>query len=348
MNNNPDEHLYYNALLYNQTNGVIPAKFAETRSVPILKNPSMYHLAVVRFSIPTFNIPFFLWKCVNNDKKTPDNQYYSYTMVFGLVQHTEYLIYDPWSNDQIPSIRDIGNLIVIMNTALNNLFLYMTANAPGFSALVTTPPYFKYDTGFANINLVAEIGYLCDDPLSSGIKLYTNFVTKKLADGIPAFTNIVINSLLYNDTLYIIKNNGNNLTTTNCPIGTYPNLPAYGMISEFSNTIYNIQALKSLVITSYTLRSKEEYIQTNDTINQDSSQLIITDFEPDKTQNPRGWMQYNAQIYRYIDLKSNDIMRSVDFNIYWTDSAGNIYDLFINPGDYVSIKILFTLKNSIH
>lgn len=347
MNLKPDDHLYYNALLYNQTTGIIPAKFSETRTVPILINPSLYHLAVIRFSIPTFNIPFFLWKTINNDKKTPDNQYYSYTMKFGLVEHTEYLVYVPWNADyQVPAIRDIQNLVQIMNTALNNLFIYMFNNAPGFPA--TTPPYFNYNADFQSIELMAEQNYFCDDPLTSGIKLYTNFVTKKLSDGIPTFTLQGTNSLDPKDILFVIKNNGNNLDTTNCPIGTYPNVPAFIMISEFNNSIFNIQSLKSLVITSYTLRTKEEYIQTNNTINTDSTQLIVTDFEPNRNENPRSLMQYNADIYRYIDLKSNDILRSIDLNVYWTDSYGNIYDLFINPGDYISIKLLFTLKNSIH
>jgi len=341
----PDDHVYYNCLYNNNTNELRPAIFSETRTSPFIMNPSLYHLAIIRFTIPTFSIPLFLWKTVNNDKITPDNNYYAFTFRYNAVQHTEFVQYINWSNNQPPGVYSILNLLVMLNTCLNNAFIFMTANAPGFSALVTTPPYFTYDNSNFTINLCAEVGYLCNSDSPTGIKIYTNYVTHLMFESVPHIRT----SSLFNQykILMVIDKTGNNNITSNCPIGSYPAIPAYEMRSEF-NTLQNLSSLKSILITSNTIRTKEEYITTVNSLNTDASALIVTDFEPNKDESARQWMQYDPQIYRYVDLKSNDLMRSVDLNIYWTDNNGNVYPLYIGPSMYFSVKLLFTLKNSIH
>lgn len=347
MLKNPDDHIYYNALFNNNTDVLQPARFTETRTVPFLLKPYMYHMALIRFTIPTFSIPLLIWPTIGNDRKTPNNSYYSFTMKYGLIEHREYLIYNPWTNSQNPSIYMVQNLIDIMNNALNNLFIYMQINAPGFPA--TTPPYIVYDQINYRLNLIAEQAYNCNSNITPGIKLYANYYCHNLFETVPHIKlSNNANTINGKDILYVIEKTGNNDINTNCPIGVYSSIPGYEMRSEFQS-LQNIWALKSIVITSFDLRIKEEYIQTPESINADSSSLIITDFEPLKNDpTSRSWMQYQAQIYRYVDMKSTDIMRSIDLNIYWTDKQGYIYDLMINPGDYFSIKLLFTLKDSIH
>lgn len=56
------DHQYYNVSMTNQSNvSTAIAKFTDNRSAPILDNASNYHLAIVRFSAPTTNIPYFLF-----------------------------------------------------------------------------------------------------------------------------------------------------------------------------------------------------------------------------------------------------------------------------------------------
>ena len=56
------DYVYYNFLLYNDTNTNKLADFNETREDSIIKNASDWDMAVVRFSIPSTTIPIFVWK----------------------------------------------------------------------------------------------------------------------------------------------------------------------------------------------------------------------------------------------------------------------------------------------
>lgn len=331
-----DDHIYYNCLFSNNTNNAQVARFSETRTSPFILNPSLYHVAIIRFTIPTYSIPLFIWKTVNNNQMTPDNNYYSFTMRYGLIQHTEYVQYIQTTQNPLPGAYSIHDLLTMLNITLNTLFNYMLNNAPGFPC--TTPPYFTYDNTNNTINLTAETNYI-------NVDLFTNVYTHQIFEYIPhaQLTNIVTGT----DIKITIAKTGNNDTVTNCPIGVYGSVPAYIMRSEF-NSLQSLQSLKSIIITSMNIKTKEEYIQNIRSINTDASLLIVSDFEPNKSEPSRGYMQYVADVYRYIDLKSNDIMRTVDLNILWSDNFGNLYNLFIAPGQYFSVKLLFTLKISVH
>jgi hypothetical protein len=344
---NPDDHLYYNALFSNDTDVQRNAFFTETRTSPILLNPSLYHLALIRFTIPTFAIPLFVWPTLANGT-TPNNNYWSFTFEYAGVIRRKFVTYLNWSNSVIPSVYSYQNFIDACNICLNECYLQMVADAPGFPALAHNPPYIIYDPATQILSLVAETSYLCNDPLSIGIKIYSNFLLNQFFDPVP---NIMIatNSVDGRDSLFVIEPTGNNNSTTNNPIGLYPANNAYSMSSQYE-ILNNWSSLKSLIVTSSNLRTKEEYVQTRTTINSDSTLQIITDFEPsrDYPGYSRAWQQYNADIYRYIDLQSTEPLRTIDLQIFWTDLQGKIYPLLINPQTYFTIKLLFTQKDSIH
>lgn len=58
----PEDHIYYNVNLINNTNNVgIPVEYSVSTSDPIIKRPNDYEMAVVRFSVPGSQIPIMVW-----------------------------------------------------------------------------------------------------------------------------------------------------------------------------------------------------------------------------------------------------------------------------------------------
>lgn len=342
-----DDHVYYNALFNNNTTRPAHAYFTETRTSPIIKKTALYHMAVIRFTIPTQGLPLFLWP--RNTNGTPNNNLWSFTFEYGATIYRSYLTYNAWqptTPDVIPSIFNYQNFLDICNTALYNGFIYMVANAVGYPGI--RPPYFILDSATHVISLIADTNYLCQSVSSPTIKIYAEVGLHNFFESIP---HILVNYSTVDgrDALFVIEPTGNNNVSTNNPIGVYAATAAYAMPTQYP-VLQNWSSLKSIVLTSSGLRTKEEYIQTPQSINTDASQQIITDFEPDRTTPGynRTWLQYQPNIYRYIDINSTDELRSVDISIYWTDLDGNIYPLLIPPGMYFSVKILFTLKGQLH
>ena len=60
--NDEVDYIYYNYLLYNDTDETIKAEFEETRDQPIINVAREWDVAVVRFSIPSVTIPLFRWQ----------------------------------------------------------------------------------------------------------------------------------------------------------------------------------------------------------------------------------------------------------------------------------------------
>jgi hypothetical protein len=60
LTGNHSDHFYYNAVINNpSTTNYAQASFADQRTMPILKNASDYFISIVRFRVPTDNIPLF-------------------------------------------------------------------------------------------------------------------------------------------------------------------------------------------------------------------------------------------------------------------------------------------------
>jgi len=333
-----DTHIYYNALFSNTTNTIKPAYFEEVRTSPIIKDPSQYHCSVIRFTIPTFNIPLFTFP--QNNDGTPNNNYYTFTIRFNNVDYIGHVSYISWAPNLGTNIYNYQNFIDMLNNTLYNLFLTIQNADVTFTA--PTPLYFT-------LNSEANIIYLNCDLFYINTTVYFNYPLFKFFEPMPHifYSTNNINGF---DASFIIKKTGDNSTPINPPIGIYVNPPnGIYMQSEWP-VLQDWQNLKSILITSNSIRTRGEYIQNFNTINSDSTLNILTDFEPSKT-NPgssKSWMQYFADIYRYIDINTNEPLRYIDLQVFYSDVFGIIKPLYINPGDYFSVKLMFSKKSQIH
>lgn len=331
-----DTHIYYNALFSNTSNVIKAAYFEEVRTSPIIKDPSQYHCAVIRFTIPTFNIPLFTFP--QNPDGTPNNQYFRFTIRFNNVNYIGYVIFSPWSSVTGTNIYNYQNFVDMLNTTLYNLYLTIAAADITFTAV--TPPYFT-------LNSEANIIYLNCDLFYINTIIYINYPLLKFFEPMPHvfYSTNNINGL---DASFIIEKSGDNMTPITPPIGTYVNPPdGLYMQSEWP-VLQDWQTLKSILITSNSIHTRGEFVQNNTTINADSTLNILTDFEPSKTSpgSSKSWLQYFADIYRYIDIRTNEPIRYIDLQIFYSDTFGVIRPLYINPGDYFSVKIMFSKKTN--
>jgi hypothetical protein len=244
----------------------------------------------------------------------------------------------------MPAVYVYQNFIDCMNIALYNGFIYMQANAAGFPGLV--PPYFIYDASTQVFSLVADTTFFCNSTTSTGIKLYSNYILHTFFESIPHI-EISFNSSQGTDELFVIENIGNNTVTTNYPswLGVYTAESGYRMDAQYP-ILQNWSSLKSIIFTSSELRTKTEYIQSISTLNQNANLNIITDYEPSRSElgYQRSWAQFFPKIYRYADMTSNVPLQSVSIQVYWSDILNNLYPIYIPPGLYFSIKILFKKK----
>lgn len=332
-------HIYYNALYYNSTSREAPSYFQECRTNILIENPNDWHMSVIRFNIPLIQLPVFTFKA--NPNGTPNNNYYSFTLQYNASFFRRYVQFVPSSPSGL-GVYSYSNFIRMLNQALYDVFNDMKTAFPGFPPI--TAPYFCLDEN--KINLYTELAY--NDP---NIQLYMNYPLIKYLYSIPQI-NLSFDDINGKDSQFIISKTGNNIVNLNPPIPVGSPLVvngAYRMEMEFS-ILGNWTNIKSLLMTSNTLRTIGESVNIPRLANTNTGNInIITDFEIEKSSNllsnPRTFFTYNADIYRFIDLKGHEPIREVDIQLFYSTDDGEIYPLKM-PRDYgFSVKILFQRKD---
>jgi enoyl reductase-like protein len=80
---------------------------------------------------------------------------------------------------------------------------------------------------------------------------------------------------------------------------------------------------------------------------QQASQQIITDLSLQTQQDfisTRGIMTYTADLYRYIDLMSEQPLTQISIYVWFSNSLGQIFPLQINERSVLQMKLLFQKK----
>lgn len=319
-----NDHIYYNAIIRNNTNNIKVAKFSETRQTALIDDPSSYYATIARFQVPTTQLPIFNF--INGS--------YSVTLTFNGVPFTTDLVFVrrdfAYPDEQF--IFDYQEMIDMINTAFATSFTALKLAFP--LAPPTVPPFMLYNGHEVGTSIRFEDQY---DPAvaSPTIEVYMNSVLFSF------FNNYLIDYLSFTAdeaVRFIVKDNGNNVVGTDRIMSqTYP-------------TFYNWYDFKSLIITSNSLPIASEAIGAvvggQSGLNTQLS--IITDFVPTQwgTNDTASKLVYSPEPqYRYLDMYSNQSIRKLDFQILYEDKFGQIRPLFLAPGQEASIKMLFVKKD---
>jgi hypothetical protein len=332
---NEDDHTYYNVNLYNSTDTLQAASFIDRRSIPIIDKCSDYHLSIIRFKLPTYNIPIFVW---------PGDNYFYFRLTDGIKVVSAPIVLSPVWNDPIflngiYQYQDFINLINIQIAAL------YTANLPWS---YPQPPYLYIDTDL-NITIFAPLVFRTT-PNTTNIKFNLNLYRyfDSFQSAYFPFVSTASPYASFTSTYTQINFEISPLTELNIQnpyITGSASIPGVKFIT-LTSPVLSWPSLKSIIFTSGGIPIKEEYIQNK--LNETNTSLrILTDFEPnvsEKAGDARAALQYTANVYRFIDLISDEPLKTIDISIYWTDAAGTVRPLYISPGQYVSAKLLFKNK----
>lgn len=161
-------HVYYNVRIQNtaKTGEYVPCSFRETRTVPIVDNPSQYFFSCIRFSLPTSTIPLLIVPVQSYPNTDTTKTVYSVGLSYGTHSVQQHVIWAPnemaYSTPITPQLslspvmsssntkdsyyycRSYVHMVNLVNTALASAF---TALA-GLETLPVgaTAPFITYDS----------------------------------------------------------------------------------------------------------------------------------------------------------------------------------------------------------
>jgi hypothetical protein len=123
------------------------------------------------------------------------------------------------------------------------------------------------------------------------------------------------------------------------------------LASEYP-TDYRFNQLQSVIITSNipvrmeTLpqSTQQSVVNPNNSVSYISTLPILTDFRPDVNQfglQNSSLIYFPTAEYRWIDLMSDAPLDRLNFNFLWQFTDQNIHQLYLSPGESVSLKLYF-------
>lgn len=340
---------YYNMIIDNpiqrlvdtdidRVNIMRPAVLNITNSDPILDKPNDYELSVVRFKIPS-SIPLFIFDTTNLDPTTYQLQitftrYEELDVVYLYVNKT--IEFQNFNGENYPykyGINYIQHFLTIVNEALEDLGDEIRDEieesgyiVPGFQV-----PIFSYDTD--NDLLVLRID---NDFQNNLLRLrMSKPLHRTFFQTIPVRVNDNIDDAFrpveeFLPVLFTYSSLENLIA-----IGE----PFITITSEFPvGALFN--QIKEIIFESDTIPVGAEYIQSSN----NQQRRIVSDFSPEQDIGSRQYYTYSPPIYRFYDLLATDPMYSMDIQIFVSYTTGEVFPLYLQPGEVATVKFMFKKK----
>ncbi len=312
---------YYNVNIHNadESDGKI-ARFSENRVTPILDNPSKYEFSVVRFSVPSINIPLLFFR---------DDYYVKLKdPVSGTVIQTN-LVWIPNATSNLyiaqgkQPVYDYSEVTQSLNIALATCYADLLAAEPGIPA--TEPPFFTYDATTKLFRLNAEkIGY--DNDTANTVEI---IISATLFNMYNNFQDFFLNA---NETQLLVYDTFTNSDTIN---GT-----SIFFMQQSQNTLELFADIVKIELISNSIPIRTELIGNQ----KDVKKRILTDFnvtgEPDK-----GIINFFPQgPLRWYDMLSTYPLKQIDMEFKFIVQSGEEFPIYINLGDSATAKLEFKRK----
>lgn len=328
MSGQDDEHVYYNIRVLNDISTtpekLMRAEFQETRVIPVLTNPNEYELAVVRFKVPTSSIPLFVW----TDDEFEISLSFNGTTVATFIQY---------GGGGGGDVGPYGRAVYSYNTLAELFNITMTST---YNSLKIAQP-----------TLTGEIPFMLYDPITELYSIYVDPTWDESIPGAPIIgTNtafirmlpsfqISFNASVPEAETWIIRVRDQRKNTEVIDGISYLRMdqefPTLALVSQFTNIAFRTARIPVV----------GEYLTAGGT---NATQSIITDFNPTQAAQDRTAIQFFPQgPLRFYPLKGTDELRTLDIAVFWEDTKQNSYPLFLQPGDSLSVKIMFRRRKHI-
>lgn len=341
---NNDKHIYYDAVLDNQSNTPINCSFSEERTEPLLDNPRDYHVSVVECFLPLINVPLFLWSTL----PTP----FLITLVYNNVSYQVQPTFKAADNDPLQPVYYYQQALDSFNAALLLSFNNLKAANPGLIGATVLPPFILYDPSNQLFGLVGDSTVFAPGkPTSTGVQIYMNNALYNLFNTLPAFHfgDGLATGLDYQ--LLIEDMNGTNtyshsfegLTVLNA---TQPNLRL--MTTELG-TLFGWDDVMKIRVMATALNVVQRFVLSKNGTNE--RQPVLFEYTPakDNVSNPRtaNAIQYvPLGPYEMVDLDGGSPLKRLDINVYWQSKTGAVFLVKIPPYSFFSIRLLFSRKKT--
>lgn len=325
---------YYNIRIINPYDpaqalqGPIPIAFNTTRTSPVLKNPSEYELAVVRFYLPSA-VPLFVFD--------PDGiePFLNIVMEYNGTQITKQIIYDPYCSVCLParSVLFYQEFLDMVNTTLTGAYADLLAAEPGLPP--TAAPYMTYDATTQLFSFFAEQAY--DSTLANPVRIYFNAVMyNKFFPSIPFKGLLNIGNFTYVGIYVIDTKDNTSVSDPTIPVGYYRMRGEYPTLALWND-------LQTILLETDAIPTEPEFEPTEN----DTTRRVLTDFEPAVDVNDRTAFQFFPQgPLRWYDLKSQYPLRTLNLRALWQSKTGQVYPLYLLKGQSATLKIRFRRKDT--
>jgi len=350
--NKLDGIIYFNLSLTNTQSFPIPAVLEQINQNVIIQDASLYNLQVVKFAVPTSLIPALTVPIVP-DQPNPNLTPYNITMTVDDINYfTEPVIFEPdvvnvaSDNALYYNYYDLIELVDIVNTAL----------LAAYNDVLLFDPTLPDNTNAPFINYNYET------------RLYELWVSNDTIDRPNPLKIFMNESLLQNFNLPSIFNpqtQQNQIIVKNRKfnLGRLPNEILSNWIISTSDSItrFRTSFQKLILVSNYGFPLTSEFVQAPVTSSQfsqsnsngNNSQTILTDFDPDYSQDNTAYLQFQSSgtaNARAINFINNQPIQSFQVQFNYQDQKNNITALLIPPFQTVTIKLAFVprqyLQNS--
>jgi hypothetical protein len=341
---------YYNMIIDNPIQRLVdtdidrinimrPAKLNITNSDPILDKPNEYELSVVRFKIPS-SIPLFIFDTTNLDPTVFQIQItYSYYFGQGDVDYfyvNKTIEYENFNGENYPytyGINYIQHFLTIVNQAIEDAGddIRDEIETEGIPVPRFDAPKFKYNTDSDLIVLEIDRDFMVNQlQLRMSKPLHRTFFQT-----LP----VRINDSLNNPFRPIIEFLPVLYSPSSLEDLIQVEDPFITITSEFPvGALFN--QIKEIIFESDTIPVGAEYIQSSN----NQQRRIVSDFTPEQDIGSRQYYTYSPPIYRFYDLLATDPMYNMDIQIFISYTTGEVFPLYLQPGEVATIKFMFKKK----
>jgi len=339
---------YYNMIIDNpiqriegdidRINVMRPAKLNITNSDPILDKPNEYELSVVRFKIPS-SIPLFIFDTRDLDPTVFQIQIgYSYfdglDVDYFYVNKT--IEYENFNGENYPytyGINYIQHFLTIVNQAIEDAGddIRDELETEGIPVPSFNVPLFQYNTDSDLIVLQIDKDFQRNQlELRMSKPLHRTFF-QTLPVRINDIMNDAFRPILEFLPVLFIQSSLEDFIQTEKPFIT--------ITSEFPvGALFN--QIKEIIFESDTIPVGAEYIQSSN----NQQRRIVSDFTPEQDIGSRQYYTYSPPIYRFYDLLATDPMYNMDIQIFVSYTSGEVFPLYLQPGEVATIKFMFKKK----
>lgn len=354
LNDGLPDRKYYNVAMANNesANSYTLAFYKDNFNQQILKDPSKYYLSILRFQVPTADIPILIPEIQSFPNTDVNKTVYNVTLNWnGFTSGQVDVIFDTSFPNETPRaitatdpnpmkdpsvyyfIYDYRHFIRIVNDAFKTAYTLLNIAAGGI--IVSSAPYITYNGTTYLMTLHCPPEYL--GTAVNPIEIFMNYKLSTFFGGTETlFYDFQSNLGVKYE---VIDYDGANFVG-----GQYLMAQQYPTLSQ-----WNI--FKSLQIASSFLPVENEIVPVPSYLQQGvyNTLSIVKDFVPFYENGPEARsfinFRYNGA-YELIDLNSNSSISTIDVAVYWLDRYGNRYILSIPYNQVLTIKFVFIKKDT--